>query len=86
MKTNKDKRYNANRRQATIIYILNMTNKSKYAGMTANERLYVSGLIDQYYEAIEKKNIDTVISILKTIELSDEDINANLRLNNLRQS
>ena len=61
-----------------------MNSKSKYFGLTVNERLYIDGLIDQYYNAIKKKDINVVISILKMIELSDEDISANLKLNNLR--
>jgi len=30
-----------------------MDSKSKYSGMTLNERLYISGLIDKYYEAVK---------------------------------
>lgn len=38
---------------------------NKYEGMTVNECLYVSGLIDEFYKAVEKKDIEAVISILK---------------------
>ena len=47
---------------------------NKYEGMTVNERLYVSGLIDEFYKAVEKKDIEAVISILKKVELSNNQI------------
>jgi molecular chaperone GrpE (heat shock protein) len=47
----------------------------KYTGMTVNERLYVSGLLDEFEKAIKEKNVDKVISILKEVELSDKSIN-----------
>lgn len=47
---------------------------NKYEGMTVNERLYVSGLIDEFYKAVEKKDIEAVISILKRVELSNNQI------------
>ena len=48
--------------------------KNKYAGMTVNERLYVSGLMDKFDKAIKEKNVDLVISILKEVELNDLSI------------
>lgn len=48
--------------------------KNKYAGMTVNERLYVSGLIDEFYEAVEKKNLDKVRELLEKVELDEESI------------
>jgi hypothetical protein len=48
--------------------------ESKYAGMTVNERLYVSGLMDEFDEAVKEKNADWVRSILERVELSDESI------------
>ena len=47
---------------------------NKYEGMTVKERLYVSGLIDEFYKAVEKKDIEAVISILKKVELSNNQI------------
>ena len=44
--------------------------------MTANERLYFSGLMDKYDTAIERKNTAEVIAILKEVELSEENIHA----------
>jgi len=45
---------------------------NKYAGMTVNERLYVSGLIKEFDEAVEEKNVNKVVSILKEVELTDD--------------
>ena len=47
---------------------------NKYAGMTVNERLCISGLIDQFDKAIAEKNREEVIRILKEVELIDENI------------
>jgi reverse gyrase len=46
----------------------------KYAGMTANERIYVSGLMDEFDKAVSEKKTDEVIRILKTVELGDDSI------------
>ncbi|KIO75762.1 hypothetical protein TH53_18770 [Pedobacter lusitanus] len=56
-----------------------MDGKSKYSGMTVNERLYISGLIDKYYEAVREKDIDAAISILKAVDLGEDNIMANLK-------
>ena len=56
---------------------------NKYEGMTVNECLYVSGLIDEFYKAVEKKDIEAVISILKRVELSNNQIEAILVTLNL---
>ena len=45
---------------------------NKYAGMTVNERLYVSGLIDEFDRAVSEKNTDAVVRILKEVELTEE--------------
>jgi|SRR5215217_4860875 len=39
-----------------------------YKGMTVNERLYVSGLMDSFETAIKQNDVATVISILKAVE------------------
>ncbi len=44
---------------------------NKYIGMTVNKRLYTSGLMDKFDNAVKDKNIDLLISILKEIELND---------------
>ena len=47
---------------------------NQFTGMTVNERLYVSGLIDAFDKAVEEKKTDEVISILRKVELTDESI------------
>ena len=56
---------------------------NKYGGMTVNERLYVAGLIDDFYLAVEKKNVEKVISTLKAVDLGEENIKAILKSNTL---
>ena len=51
----------------------------KYIGMTVNERLYVSDLDDKFYKAVKKKDRETVILILKEIDLTDGNINTILK-------
>jgi hypothetical protein len=45
---------------------------NQYKGMTVNERLYVSGLMEKFDLAVEKKNIEKVVAILKKVEITDE--------------
>jgi len=47
---------------------------NKYAGMTVNERLYVSGLLDEFEKAVSEKNTDEAVRILKKAELTDANI------------
>ncbi|WP_413513500.1 hypothetical protein [Myroides odoratus] len=55
--------------------------ESKYKGMTVNERLYLSGLIDDFDRAVVKKDIEIVVKILNKIEIIDE-----LSVKNILQS
>jgi hypothetical protein len=48
--------------------------ENKYAGMTVNERLYVGGLMDEFDDAVEKKNIEKVRTILEKVELTEDSI------------
>tara|TARA_B100002049_G_C16017424_1_gene348681 strand:+ start:502 stop:678 length:177 start_codon:yes stop_codon:yes gene_type:complete len=50
--------------------------ENKYAGMTVNERLYVSDLMDDFDEAVKKKQPDKIRNILKKVELTEESIKA----------
>lgn len=42
-----------------------------YGGMTVNERLYVSGLIDDFDKAIKNNDLETLKSIVKKIDLDE---------------
>ena len=50
------------------------------SGMTVNERLWVSGLMSAYEEAIDRKDVPEITDILKRIYLDEQSIEANLRL------
>lgn len=50
--------------------------ENQYAGMTVNERLYMSGLMGQFDKAVRERNVSKVRSILQAVELSDESIDA----------
>ena len=45
---------------------------NKYKGMTVNERLYISGLMDEFDQAVKKDDIDKVVNILKKIEITEQ--------------
>lgn len=47
---------------------------NKYAGMTVNERLWASGLMDEFERAISEKNTNEAIRILTEVELTEENI------------
>ena len=47
---------------------------NKYAGMTVNERLYVSGLMDEFDKAVEDRDVDRIRGILSNVELTEESI------------
>lgn len=46
--------------------------ESKYKGMTVNERLYISGLIDDFEKAVAQKDRKKVVSILQDVEIKDQ--------------
>jgi hypothetical protein len=48
--------------------------ENKYAGMTVNERLYVSGLMDEFDKAVTKKDVKRVILILEKVGLTKDNI------------
>lgn len=45
---------------------------NQYKRMTVNERLYVSGLIDDFDKAIVKKDIEKIVEILNRVGIIDE--------------
>ncbi len=47
---------------------------NKYAGMTVNERLWASGLMNEFERAIREKNTDAAVRILTKVELTEENI------------
>jgi len=53
--------------------------RSEAGGMTVNERLYVAGLFDAFYAAIEQKNGLELRRICKKVHLSEEDIEVLVR-------
>lgn len=44
----------------------------KYKGMTVNERLYTSGLINDFDQAVLKKDSQRIIQILNKVEVLDK--------------
>jgi molecular chaperone GrpE (heat shock protein) len=48
--------------------------ENNYSGMTVNERLYVSGLMDEFDRAVEEKDVDKIRNILERVELTEESI------------
>jgi molecular chaperone GrpE (heat shock protein) len=56
-----------------------------YGGMTVNERLYVSGNLDKFYEAIKTKDKETVIKILQEVQLNYMNILPILKNHGLEQ-
>lgn len=46
----------------------------KYKGMTVNERLYVSGYMDEYDKAVKEKDITKIREILQKVELNEKSI------------
>lgn len=57
----------------------------KYKGMTVNERLYASGLIDDFDRAVEDKDFCKIKSILEKVELKEESISSILIKLNLEE-
>ncbi|SMX28163.1 hypothetical protein TRP8649_02278 [Pelagimonas phthalicica] len=50
--------------------------KQKYAGMTVNERLVVSGFMAVFDKAIERQDYEKASEILEAVELDDVNIEA----------
>jgi hypothetical protein len=46
--------------------------QSKYGGMTVNERLVMSGLLDEFDTAARRRDRDTLIAILRKVALTEK--------------
>ncbi len=57
--------------------------ENRYAGMTVNERLYVSGLMDEFDRAVSKKNTEIARYILEKIDLTEASIGPILKKHGL---
>jgi hypothetical protein len=57
--------------------------KSKYGGLTVNERLYIGGLTSQFDKALLKKDGKKLASILKKVDLNIDNIEEILKFHNL---
>lgn len=49
---------------------------SKYNGMTVNERLFEAGLLNKFDLAVQKKNVEQVVQILRQVQVDESDIDA----------
>ncbi|RTZ10181.1 hypothetical protein EKM05_05295 [Flavobacterium sp. GSP27] len=48
--------------------------ENKFSGMTVNERLYVGGLINDFDNALEQKNVEEIKAVLKKVALNEDSI------------
>lgn len=48
--------------------------EKKYSGMTVNERLFVSGLLEEFDIAVKENDYSKSVLILRKVELNDESI------------
>jgi hypothetical protein len=46
-------------------------NKTRYGGMTVNERLSTAGLLEKFDRAARKRDRDSMIALLSEVELAD---------------
>ncbi|MBK6483283.1 MAG: hypothetical protein IPG01_09135 [Chitinophagaceae bacterium] len=58
----------------------------KYQGMTVNERLYLSGKLDDFDKAVAQKNTTEIIKILIAVELTESSIDEILQYLKLKES
>lgn len=53
-----------------------MSSTNNYKGTTVNERLYLSGLLQEFDTAVSDKNVEAMVVILKAVALDEASINA----------
>lgn len=53
--------------------------QNRYGGITVNERLVIANKMDEFDNAIDNKDTLRIIEILKSVELTDDNINAILK-------
>jgi hypothetical protein len=53
--------------------------REEAGGMTVNERLWVSGRMDAFDEAVTRKDIETMTEILQAVHIGKENIEAIIR-------
>lgn len=46
----------------------------RYAGMTVHERLFVSGLMDEFDHAVMALDVNAVVAMLMNVEVNDETL------------
>jgi hypothetical protein len=51
-----------------------MESEKRFSGMTVNERLYVSGLMNSFESCIKNKDVEGIKSILRKVELVEKNI------------
>ena len=51
----------------------------KYSGMTMNERLHASGLLDKFELAVKQKDKDRITEILRLVEVDESIIKEYIR-------
>lgn len=56
--------------------------KSSYAAMTVNERLVMAGLIDEWDRAVNARNRNEMIAVLKRVDVEGADMTADKVLAN----
>lgn len=44
----------------------------QYKGMTVNERLFVSGQMDEFDRLVSAKDVDGIRALLEKVEITDE--------------